>query len=554
MFRLTRLLAVSPLVAALLLSGCVRLTSNLPTPTPIPTPSHGNRQTYKVVRGTINQQVKALGRVTSEQQATLYFRTAGRLYQLYVDTNQKVKKGDLLAEMDTSNLKTQLQIAQVQAQIAQLQVDAAMGKQLPGTESPDVLSARSALAKAEADYSQAQDALDQLLIGPTKADVDAAQAAVVAAESQLQKDQAALTLLQTPPTPDQITILRASLDKAQAALQQAQAAYDRVRFRPDVGALPESSALQIATFNYNAAKAAFDQAMAGPDPNKVATAKQQVISDQKNLDAARAKLAQLKKGATAQEIDSARQTVASAKAALDTARANLEKAQGTAAGTSIDVQIAKKQADIARLQLETLQHELDESQIRAPFDGIVTETDAKPGDDLQAYAQVLSVANPAKLEISVELQPTDLAQVAVGMPATIVLSAYPTTKLEGKVLRMPSITTGETANLPATLRTVAISFPNAPGVVSLGDLANVTIDVQRKEGVLLIPTVTIISSAGKTYVHVLRKDGTTGEVFIQTGISDDTYTEVTKGLQEGDTVIQPSTIPPTPVAAGGPGG
>lgn len=553
MIRLSRLLVVAPLTAAIVLGGCTKISSNLPTPTPIPTPAHGNRETFKVVRGTINQQVKALGRVTSEQEAILYFRNAGRVYQVHVDTNQKVKKGDLLAEMDTSDLKNKLQVAQVQAQIAQLQVDAAMGKQVDGSESPAVLSARSALAEAEADYSQAQAALDQLLIGSTKADIDAAQAAVAKAESQLQKDQAALTLLQTPPTQDQLTILRSSVDKAQAALQQAQAAYDRVKFRPDIGARPESSALQIATFNYNAAKAAFDQAIAGPKADELATAKQQVVADQKNLDAAKAKLDQVKRGATAAEIDAARQTVASTKAALDKARSDLEKAQGAAAGTSVDVQIAKKEADIARLQLETLQHQLDESQIRAPFDGVITETDAKAGDDVDAYAQILSIANPAKLQISVELQSADLAQVALGMPATIVLSAYPTAKLQGKVIRMPSIATGDTANLPATLRTVAISLPDPPGVVGLGDLANVTIDVQRKEGVLLIPTSTIISAAGKTYVHILRKDSTTTEVFIQTGISDGTQTEITRGLQEGDVVIQPSTVPPTPVPAGGGG-
>src|SRR6185437_4618223 len=132
---------------------------------------------------------------------------------------------------------------------------------------------------------------------------------------------------------------------------------------------------------------------------------------------------------------------------------------------------------------------------------------------------ILSLSNPAKLVISVELQPTDLSQVALGMPATIVLSAYPTTKLQGKIIKMPSISTGGEQNLSATLRTVDVSFPNPPGVVQLGDLANMTIDVQRKDGVLILPTTAILNAGGKTYVHVLRKDGTTTEVYIQTGIS-----------------------------------
>ena len=546
--------ALAPIVAGLLLSACANVSSNIPTPTPIPTPSHGNRVVDTVTRGTIDQQVKALGRVAAEQQAIMYFRQAGRLYHISVDTNQKVKKGDLLAEMDVSDLTQQVEVAQVQAQIAQLQVDQAMGMTLTGGESPAVLSARGSVAQAEADYASAQDALDQLLLGSTRADVDTARATVATDQQNLLKGQSALTLLQLPPTPDQITVLRASVDKAQAALQQAQAAYDRVAFEPNVGALPQSAALQEATFAYNAAKAAFNQATADPKSDDVATAKQQVGSDQKQLDADQAQLALLEQGPTQQDVDAAQQDVASAKSALDSARVNLSQALGDAAGTSVDVQIAQKQADVAKLQLASLQDQLNQSQLRAPFDGIVTETDAKDGDDLQPYAQVLALSNPAKLVISVVLQPTDLTQVALGMPVTIVLSAYPTAKLEGKIITMPSIATGNTAGLSDALRTVSVSFPNPPGVVSLGDLANVTIDVQRKDGVLTLPTVAIISAGGKTYVRVLRSDGTTQEVYIQLGIADDTNTEITSGLQAGVKIIEPATVPPTPIPAGPTGG
>ncbi len=547
-------LSIAALLAGFVVSACASFSSKVPTPTPIPTPSHGNRQLYTVTRGTIDEQVKALGRVAAEQQAIMYYRYPGRLYHLYVDTNQTVKKGQLLAAMDVSNLTQQVKVAQVQAQIAQLQVDQAMGKEITGQPSTAVLSAESAVAQADANYSQAQDALDQLLLGSTRADLDAARAKLSSAQQQLLKDKSALTLLTTPPTQDQLTILRTAVDKAQAALQQAQAAYDRVKFEPNVGALPQSAALQAATIDYQSAKAAYNQATTPPKPEDVANLKQAVTSDQKAVDAAQAQLDLLVKGPTQQDVDSARQDVKSAQAALDTARANLVQAQGQAAGTSLDVQVAEKQAEIAKLQLGTLQKQLDEAQIRAPFDGVITETDAKDGDDLAAYTPILSISNPAKLVIGVELQPTDLTQVALGMPATIVLSAYPTAKLQGKIVKMPSITTGDEQNLPANLRTVNVSFPNPPGVVNLGDLANVTIDVQRKDGVLILPTVAILSSGGKTYVHVLRKDGTTTEVYIQTGISDDTNTEITQGLAEGDVVLQPSTIPPTPVVSSGPGG
>ncbi len=539
MRQIARLSTCLAVLVSLVLAACTRLPEDYPTPTPIPTPAESNKPIYTVQRGTIEQVVKALGRVAAEEESIMYFREAGRLYHMYVDTDQKVKKGDLLAELDTGTLKDQIRVAQVQAEIAQLKVDQAMGKDGTGNEPAAVTSARGAVARAEADYAKAQDALDKLLAGPTQADLESAKATVVSAEAQLQKDQNALTLLQTPPSADQMTVLRANLDKAQAALEHAQAAYDQVKNRPDIGALPQSTALQQATIDYNAAKAQLEIATAGPKPEDVANLKKQIQSDQANLQSAKAKLALLQQGPTAADIDAAKQTVAGAKAALDAARTGLQQALGAASGKSIDVLIAQKQADLAKIQLETLQDTLDQAQLRAPFDGVITETNAKDGDQIQSYTPVLTVSNPAKLEIAVELQANDLANVALGQPATIVLSAYPTAKLQGKVIRMPSIATGNTPNLPANLRTVRLSFPDPPGVVNLGDLANVAIDVQRKEGVLILPTTAIRTFGGRRFVRILTSDNRHREVDIQIGISDDTNTEITKGLQEGDKVIAP---------------
>jgi HlyD family secretion protein len=495
---------------------------------------------YTVQRGTIDQVVKALGRVAADQEAIEYFRQSGRLYKMYVDTDAKVKQGDLLAELDTGTLKDQVQTAQVQSDIANLKVDQAMGKGGAGPEPSAVTQAKAGVSQAEANLAKAQDALNQLLEGPTSADLAAAKSSITTAQAQLQKDQNALTVLQTPPTPDQMTILRSAVDKAQAALQKAQAAYDIVRYQANVGALPESATLQQATTDYNSAKAALDIATAPPKPEDVNNLQQQITSDKAALESAQAHLQQLNTGPTAAALDAAKQTVASAQSSLDLARSTLADAQGTAAGKSIDVEIAQKEADLAKIELKTLQDQLDEAQLRAPFDGVVTETDATDGDQINAYTPVLTVSNPAKLEIAVELQATDLANVALGQPVTIVLSAFPTATLQGKVIRMPSIATGNTATqLPATLRTVRVNLPQTPGPVNLGDLSNVAIDVQRKEGVLMLPTTALRSFGGRRFVDVLTPQNTHREVDVEIGIADDTNTEITKGLQEGEKVISP---------------
>jgi HlyD family secretion protein len=530
-------------LASLLLAACTKLPEDYPTPTPLPTPSTSNKPIYTVQRGTIDQVVKALGRVAANQEDIEYFRQDGRLYHLYVDTDQKVKKGDLLAELDTGTLKDQVQIAQVQADIAQLNVDKAMGKEVPGQQEPAaVSSARSNVAKAEADYAKAQDALNSLLEGPTSADVASAKAGISQAQASLVQAQTNLTTLQQQPKPEDVQAAQLAIEQAKNSLWSTQVSRDSTcgSNGPSSGQCQSANAsVAVAQNNVTAAQQKLAVVQQPAKPQDITAAQQAVTSAQAGVAAAQAKLAVLQQGPTAADVDAAKQSVSSAQSALDGARTSLAQALGAVSGDSVDVQIAQKQADLAKLQLQELQTQLDNAQLRAPFDGVITETDAKDGDAITSYTPVLTVSNPAKLEIAVELQAADLTNVALGQTATIVMSAYPTAQLNGKVIRMPSIATGNTPNLPATLRTVRLSFPTPPGPVNLGDLANVAIDVQRKEGVLILPTTAIQTFGGRRFVRILTPDNTHREVDVQIGINDDTNTEITQGLQEGDKVISP---------------
>lgn len=542
MRQFARRCAFALVALGLALSACTKLPEDYPTPTPIPTPSTSNKPIYTVQRGTIDQVVKALGRVSANEEDIMYFRQDGRLYHLYVQTDQKVKKGDLLAELDTGTLKNQVEIAKVNAEISQLKVDQAMGKDTTGGGNAAVLQAQASVAKAEADYAKAQDTLNALLQGPNDADVASAKADIQKAQATLASAQSSLADLQAKPKPEEVTVAKQAVQQAQNDLWATQLKRDSTcgSSGSDSGSCKSANAsVASAQVAVQTAQTNLQTAQQKATPDQLKSSQQAVQSAQAGLTSAQASYQNLLKGPTAANVDAAKQGVASAQATLDAARVALTQAQGTAAGKSIDVQIAQKTADLSKLQLQNLQDQLDQAQLRAPFDGVVTETDAKDGDQVQSYNPVLTISNPAKLEIAVELQASDLTNVALGQPASIVLSAYPAATLQGKVIRMPTIQSGNGPQLPATLRTVRLSFPNPPGVVNLGDLANVAIDVQKKEGVLVLPTTAIRTFGGRRFVRVQTPDGRYREVDITVGISDDTNTEITKGLAEGDKVISP---------------
>src|SRR5438270_1736587 len=83
------------------------------TPTPIPAKPDEGKQTYDVQRGSIYDTIKTVGRIVSKEETPLYFKIDGRLRAVNVDIMQSVKKGDLLAELDTGDLQFKIDTARI---------------------------------------------------------------------------------------------------------------------------------------------------------------------------------------------------------------------------------------------------------------------------------------------------------------------------------------------------------------------------------------------------------------------------------------------------------
>jgi macrolide-specific efflux system membrane fusion protein len=118
-----------------------------PTPTVAPRPvTQQTRPTAQVVRGTIAEQLKVLGRVASAREVVLYFRSNGRLRDIKVETGQMVEEGQVLAELETGTLLSDIQTAQVNYDIAMLRVQQEQAKQRDQQRANQATLQRSACA------------------------------------------------------------------------------------------------------------------------------------------------------------------------------------------------------------------------------------------------------------------------------------------------------------------------------------------------------------------------------------------------------------------------
>ena len=123
-------------------------------------------------------------------------------------------------------------------------------------------------------------------------------------------------------------------------------------------------------------------------------------------------------------------------ATLDAARARFEKAQATVASLRASIAVAEANARQAGVALE-------QTLIRAPFDGVVLTKNANVGDIITPFSSaaeskgaVVNMADMETLEVEADVSEASIAKIRVGMPTEIQLDAYPGLRLLGEVSRV----------------------------------------------------------------------------------------------------------------------
>lgn len=204
----------------------------------------------------------------------------------------------------------------------------------------------------------------------------------------------------------------------------------------------------------------------------------------------------------------------------------------------VDAQIAKLNLEKAKLEVQHLSEQLENSVLRAPFDGVIVSVNQRERDLVEGYETVLRMADPSELEIRVELSyNTDRNKLVRGQKVQINIDRDQW--VEGYIYQI-----GSTNDDPSLARNqytldqpVVKIRPTDPNTeLEFDSLVRVVIVVQEEPNALLVPNAAIRRYMGRTYVRVLDGD-VRKEVDVVTGIEGETETQIIKGLKKGDIVI-----------------
>lgn len=433
-------------------------------------------ETAIVGRGSIASTVSATGNIEPETEISLVFRAPGTVSNVYVVEGQEVAAGDLLAELDTTDLTLGLAQARAAADISEAQ-----------------------LAKLEQPPSE-----DDLLTA--QAAVEVAQNGVAGAEASLKAAQAAYRDLLAGPSDAQRLVNQAQVRQAEANVKTAQHAYNEIKALPNAGALPQAAQLEQATVALEVAKA---QAAITDEP-----------PTQAQITAALNQIAQAEVG-----VRQAQSNLLTAQKNLDTLLEGPDEQ---------DLRIARAQLQQAQIGLLQAENNLNNAQLMAPFAGVVTQVNIKAGEQAGAGLPAVVVTDLDHLKMDVLVDEIDVRQVAVGQPVRIRVDALPGDDLTGLVTEVAP-TASNVGGVIAYPVTVTPDPSDAP--LRAGMSATAFITTANVDDAVLVPNrfIQLDRETDRAYVYKLVN----GEpVFqeVELGLRNERMSQVLAGLEDGDEV------------------
>ena len=536
--------------------------------------------------------ITASGAVQPIQRVNLSPKNQGRLAELYVKQGDRVKAGQIIARMESRDLEAKLRQAQARLKNSK----ANLAKQETGSRPEEIAAARARLNQVEARLSQlqvgsrpeeiaaARARLSQVGARLSQLQAGSRQEEIAVARARLDGIQANLSQLQAGKRPEEIAQGKARLEQAITRWQNAK-----------TGSLKEE--IEQAKARIEAAKAELElttkrleryQKLVNEGAITRDAYEEYVRDDRRvnaNLQEAEKRLEQLtqfrlaeierltaameeekqafqllEKGARLEEIVRAEAEVAEARSQLEQlvngtrpeeivraeaevveARSQLEQLVN---GTRPE-EIARAEAEVAEAKAQVRYQEilLEETKVRAPFSGVITQRYASQGAFVTpatsasnaTFASSTSIVALARgLEVLAKVPEANIGQITSGQTVEVVADAYPDQVFKGKV---KLIAPEAIVERNVTLFEVEVALETGKEKLRSGMNVDLQFLGDRFDNALVVPTVAIVTKKGET--GVLVPDAKNQPKFrpITLGFNIGNQIQVLQGIKAGDLVF-----------------
>lgn len=203
--------------------------------------------------------------------------------------------------------------------------------------------------------------------------------------------------------------------------------------------------------------------------------------------------------------------------------------------TQVQIDAAQAQITRAENELERARLAYERTTLYAPFDGVLSALNVEVGSLVAPSLTVAELVDISPLSLKVQVDEVDIGILREGLPVRVTLDALADVTLSARLVKIaPSgASAGGVVTYPVDIE-LASDDPRA----RVGMTAEATIVVQARQNALFVPNLylRIDRRTGEAFVNVLRDDNTLEEVQVTLGLQGQETSEVLSGLSEGDLI------------------
>jgi len=470
--------------------------------------------TVPVEAQNLTVRITASGTVQPVQRVNMSPKTSGRIAELYVEQGDRVQQGQVIARMESRDIEAQL----MQAEARLASAIAKLEKLQAGTRPEEIAQAQARLDQIEANLAQLRSGSRSEEVAQSRASLDEAQARLANAQSgslvqeiaqaksqiEASKATAELTAQRLGRNRDLVQEGAISRDKFEEYQKEDRAARANVQeAERRLQQLQENRRSQIQQL-----QAAVEQQQQALNQKQNGSRPEEITRSEAEVTEAKSKLAQLVNGSRPEEIASAK-------------------------------------ADVAEVTAQVRYYEvqLEDTKIRAPFEGIITQryaiqgafvtpTTSASATDSATSTSIVALARD--LEVLAKVPEADIGQIQPGQIVEIIADAYPDKVFTGRVKLIAPEAVKER---DVTLFQVRVAIDQGKDLLQSGMNVDLKFVGEELSNALVVPTVAIVTSKGKTGVLIPDQKSKPKFQPVTIGSTIGNKIQILEGVKAGDRVF-----------------
>ncbi len=481
-----------------------------------------NYESIRITKGSLSEEVVVTGKTAPLKEISLGFETAGKISNIYVKVGEEVYAGQLLAEIDKTDLYADLAESEAGLNIENLK----LANILSGAKSEEVGVQEAKVLSAETNLKTSKENLISSIYSSYTTTDDSIRNKLDA----LYTNPKGISPIFNIPVSD--SQLKLNLEIGRSEVEGLLGAlYTKINTLNSYSEIENyySDAKNVV----DKAKSLLDNAgiavnNANPSSSLSATS---LDTYKSNISTARTNV-----NTVLSSLNSYIQAYESAKSTLDIEEKTL--ALKKSGGSPEEIAIQKASIDQTKAKIQSIRAKLAKASLRSPIDGKITKKDAEVGEIANINKNILTVHSEGGLIIEANIPETDIGKVNIGNIINLTMDAFGKENFTAKIYE---IEPGETIVDGVVNFKIKAQFDSYDPRIKSGLTSNLRIETLKKENILIAPQYAITEKNDGSYVKKMI-GGEISEIKIETGIrGTNGLVEVVSGLGEGDEILSNST-------------